>query len=66
MTPCDLRLLHELLEKFRDESVDREEFGKREDLRFDVEVELYRHMKSNQTDASRQPPTPDFADGVVK
>ncbi len=43
MTEEELRQLQELLEKFRDESVDQEEHDKRESLRFDVEVELYQY-----------------------
>ena len=40
MTDQELQTLEMLLRKFRDEeSVDREEFDKRESLRFDVEFE---------------------------
>jgi hypothetical protein len=40
MKDIELQVLEMLLRKFRDhESVDREEFDKRESLRFDVEFE---------------------------
>lgn len=40
MTVKEIKQLERLLKKFRDESVDREEWDKRESMRFDVEFEL--------------------------
>jgi len=42
MTRKELEQLEELLSKFRDDSVDREEFSRREAVRFEVEFELER------------------------
>jgi hypothetical protein len=39
MEDQEYQMLESLLRKFRDESVDREEFDKRESVRFDVEFE---------------------------
>ena len=43
MTVKEIKQLERLLERFRDESVDREEWDKRESMRFDVEFELEAH-----------------------
>ena len=39
LTNDELKTLEELLRKFRDSSVDRDEYDKRESLRFDVAIE---------------------------
>lgn len=39
LTNDELKTLEELLRKFRDDSVDRDEWDKRESLRFDVALE---------------------------
>ena len=39
MEDQEYQMLESLLQKFRDESVDREEFDKRESVRFDVAFE---------------------------
>jgi len=39
MTDIELKTLETLLRQFRDESIDRGEWNKRELLRFDVEIE---------------------------
>jgi len=40
LTNDELAELLRLLEKYRDDAVDREEFDKRESMRFDAEFEL--------------------------
>ena len=40
MTPQELKELYQLLKKFRDDSVDRDEWDRRNGVLFDVQFEL--------------------------
>jgi len=59
MSDSEFQMLELLLRKFRDEAVDREEFDKRESVRFDVEFECKIRGLSKVQDQTTTQRTPD-------